>query len=229
MKRAIKITLWSIASLVGLVFLLGAVFNHKIHNGFPVSYETDAPAIEIPGDKHAVLLFSKTTGFRHGESIEAGKKTFLELAVKNDWFLYSTEEGGVFNVGQLNKFDAVVFNNCTGRLLNDEQKKVLEDYVNNGGTLIGIHGAGDFSHHWDWYEDNLMGARFSHHPLDPQLQQADITLNAVPDSTLTDGYPPPGHMQMSGMYSSRIRGRKASRLFIASTASRSTRAATCFG
>jgi len=189
MKKAIKITLWSIASLVVLLFLFGAVFFYKVRNGFPVSYETDVPAIDIPGDKHTVLLFSKSTGFRHGESIDAGKEAFLALASKNNWFLYSTEEGGVFNPAQLAKFDAVVFNNCTGRLLNDEQQKALEDYVNEGGNLIGIHGAGDNSHHWDWFEENLMGAHFSHHALDPQLQLAELAYCPVPDSTLTAGLP----------------------------------------
>jgi uncharacterized protein len=189
MKKVIKIILWSIASLAVLLFLLGSVFYYKIFYGFPVSYETEAPAIQIPENKHTVLLFSKSTGFRHDESIEAGKSRFLALASKNDWFLYSTEEAGVFNVEQLAKFDCVVFNNCTGRLLTDEQQKVLEEYVNNGGNLIGIHGAGDNSHHWDWYVENFIGAHFSHHPLDPQLQAATITLEPVSDSTLTDGLP----------------------------------------
>jgi type 1 glutamine amidotransferase len=189
MKKAIKITLWSIAALVVLFFLLGGVFYYKISYGFPVSYETDAPVIQIPGNKHTVLLFSKSTGYRHEESIEAGKSSFLALAAKNDWFLFSTEEAGIFNVEQLAKFDVVVFNNCTGRLFTDEQQNVLEEYVNSGGSLIGIHGAGDKSHHWDWYVENFIGAHFSHHPLDPQLQVAEITLNPVPDSTLTDGLP----------------------------------------
>lgn len=190
MKRILKIALWTIALFV--VVIVGAVslFMYKVKNGFPVSYETNAPALDIPSGKRAVLLFSKSTGFRHEESIEAGKEKFLELASKNDWYLYSTEEGGVFNLEQLSKFDAVVFNNCTGRLLNDEQQRAFQDYVNNGGKFIGIHGAGDNSHHhWPWYVDNLIGAHFSHHPLEPQLQVAAITLNNAQDSTLTAGLP----------------------------------------
>ena len=189
MKKALKIILWTFVSLVVLLFASGSIFMYKVRNGFPVSFETEAPALEIPADKHAVLLFSKSTGFRHEASIEAGKAKFRELAKKNNWFLYDTEEGGVFNPSQLEKFDVVIFNNSTGRVLNDEQQKALEDYVNNGGNLIGIHGSGDNSHHWDWYEQNLMGAHFSHHPLDPQLQLAEITLNPVGDSTLAAGLP----------------------------------------
>ncbi len=189
MKKFLKILLWTLGSLIVVVVILLAGFVYKVKYGFPVSYETDAPAIAFPEGQTKVLLFSKATGFRHGESIEAGKKVFGELAQKNNWFLYDTEEGGVFNQEQLPKFDVVVFSNSTGRVLSDEQQKVLEDYVQNGGTLIGIHGAGDDSHHWDWYEQNLMGARFSHHPLDPQLQEAELVLNDQSDSLLAAGLP----------------------------------------
>ena len=190
MRKFLKFFLWSFIGVLVALLIMMSVFMYKVKYGFPVSYETEAPAIDFPDDQRSVLLFSKCTGFRHGESIEAGKKTFEDLAQKNNWFLYSTEEGGVFNAEQLSKFDVVIFNNSTGRLLNDEQQKLLQQYVENGGSLIGIHGAGDFSHpNWDWYEQNLVGSLFSHHSLNPQFQEAEITLNAVPDSTLSQGLP----------------------------------------
>jgi hypothetical protein len=187
MNRFIKILLLSIISIIVISTVLMAGFIYKIKNGFPVSFETEVPAINFPAARTTVLLFSKATGFRHGESIEAGKMAFAQLANKNEWFLHDTEEGGVFNADQLVKFDVVIFNNSTGRVLNDEQQKALEEYVEQGGTLLGIHGAGDDSHHWEWYEQNLLGTKFSHHPLDPQLQEADVTLNAVPDSITSQG------------------------------------------
>jgi type 1 glutamine amidotransferase len=189
MKRFLKITLWIIGSLVVILTLLMWGFMHKIQNGFPVSYETDAPPIDFPEGKRAILLFSKSTGFRHSESIDAGKLAFSAMAKKNDWFVYDTEEGGAFNPEQLAKFDVVVFNNSTGRVLNDEQQKALEDYVEQGGSLVGIHGSGDNSHHWEWYVNNLMGAEFSHHAIEPHLQAADVILNPVPDSTIVEGLP----------------------------------------
>lgn len=187
MKKILKIVLWAILSIILIMVVALSVFVYKVKNGFPVSYETEAPVIEIPTDRTSVLLFSKSTGFRHSESIDAGKKVFDELAQKNNWFLFSTEEGGVFNTAQLSKFKVVIFNNSTGRVLNDEQQQVLEQYVTNGGMLIGIHGAGDDSHHWDWYEQNLLGTKFSHHPIAQQLQEATVTLNQVSDSTLLQG------------------------------------------
>ncbi|WP_416865095.1 MAG: ThuA domain-containing protein [Imperialibacter sp.] len=187
MKKILKIALWSVLGIVVVLVGLMAGFMYKIKNGFPVSYETEAPNLTIPANQTSVLLFSKATGFRHGESIEAGKKVFAQLAIKNNWFLYDTEDGGVFNPDQLAQFDVVIFNNSTGRVLNDEQQQNLEDYVTNGGSLIGIHGAGDNSHHWDWYTENLMGATFSHHSLDPHLQETKVMLEAGADSLLAAG------------------------------------------
>lgn len=189
MKRMLKIILWSGIGFITVGGLLFAGFLYKVKHGFLVSYETQVPSIDFPSDRRTVLLFSKSTGFRHGESIEAGKKAFAELARKNNWFLYSTEEGGVFNPEQLTNFDVVIFNNSTGRVLNDTQQTALENYVEQGGSLIGIHGSGDDSHHWEWYEQNLTGVRFSHHPIDPQLQQTTVMLNAVPETLLTQGLP----------------------------------------
>ncbi len=189
MKKWLKIFLWTIFSIVILLGVLMAGFIYKVKNGFPVSYETEKPQLNIPDGQFAVLLFSKTTGFRHSESIEASKKVFADLAKKNNWFLYQTEEGGIFNTEQLAKFNVVVFDNSTGEVINDEQKKALENYVENGGGLLGIHGAGDDSHHWPWYEQNLLGATFSHHPLSPQLQKTDLYLEPKADSTLAHQLP----------------------------------------
>lgn len=187
MKKMLKIVGIGLLSLFVVGGMALGLFVYKVKNGFPVSYETDPAQISIPNEGIKVLLFSKTTGFRHSESIDASKKVFQKLAVENAWFLYTTESAGVFNPEQLMQFDVVIFNNSTGRVLTDEQRVYLEEYVKNGGKLIGIHGAGDDSHHWDWYEQSLLGAKFSHHPLNPQLQKTTLTINTASDLLLKDG------------------------------------------
>lgn len=189
MKKALKIILWSVLGLLVLLVGAGSLFFYKVKNGFPVSYETEKPTINFPANQPAVLVFSKTTGFRHAESIDASKPVFAEMARRNGWFVYETEAGGVFNPEQLRQFKAVIFNNSTGRVLNDEQQQALGQYVEGGGALIGIHGAGDNSHHWPWYETNLLGAEFSHHPLKPQLQKTDVHVEPGVDSTLSQQLP----------------------------------------
>ena len=193
MKKFFKILGWTLLTFIVLLFAAGSLFIYKVKNGFPVSYETEMPTLSIPSDKPAVLLFSKTTGFRHGESIDASKPVVKDLATKNGWFVYETEDGGIFNPEQLAQFEVVIFNNSTGPVLNEEQQKNLQNYVENGGTLMGIHGAGDDSHHeFHWYEQNLLGTRFSHHPLNPQFQKAKVRLQDTTFSALVakefDGY-----------------------------------------
>ncbi|WP_291787558.1 ThuA domain-containing protein [Cecembia sp.] len=179
MKKFIKIFAWAVFSTFIILVFIGSFLIYKVKYGFPVRFETVMPDIEFPTDRKVnVLLFSKTTGFRHDASIDAGKEAFAVMAVKDDWFLYETESGGVFNEEQLSKFDVVIFNNSTGRVLNDKQQQVLENYVENGGMLLGIHGAGDDSHRWEWYEQNLIGAKFSHHPIKNQIQETDLYLEA---------------------------------------------------
>ncbi len=174
-------------------FLLGGaamgIFFYKITHGFPVTYETEKPIIQFPMGQPAILVFSKTTGFRHGESIKASVPAFTEMGKRNKWFVYHTEEGGVFNPEQLRQFKAVVFNNSTGRVLNDEQQLALSQYVEAGGVLLGIHGAGDNSHRWPWYEQSLLGTRFSHHPINPQFQKTTVHLELAGDTNLTKHLP----------------------------------------
>ena len=190
MKKAVKIILWSVLGLALLLVAAGSLFFYKIQNGFPVSYETEKPTLNLPSNQPAILVFSKTTGFRHGESIDASKPVFQAMARRNGWFVYETEEGGIFNAEQLRRFKTVVFNNSTGRVLSDEQQQALGQYVEEGGALLGIHGAGDNSHHWPWYETNLLGTRMSHHPIEPHLQKTPVLVEAAADSMLTRNLPP---------------------------------------
>ena len=145
-------------------------------------YETDIPEIEFAEGKKAILLFSKTNGFVHSEAITAGKKAFHEMAAGNDWFIYETDEAGVFNAEQLAQFHAVIWNNVSGQVLTEEQRVDFQAYLENGGGFLGIHAAGDFSHHWTWYYDHVLGTTFSHHPLSPQLQEAELHLQNTVDS-----------------------------------------------
>lgn len=182
MKKIFKIIGWSILVIILFLVSAGALFFYKVQNGFPVSYETDKPNIGFPANQKAILVFSKTTGFRHGESINASIPVINQLGKKNNYFVYQTEEGGAFNEEQLKKFSLVIFDNSTGRVLNDDQQASLEKYVEAGGALMGIHGAGDGSHHWDWYVNNLLGTEFSHHPLAPQFQDAEVSMSNGVDS-----------------------------------------------
>jgi hypothetical protein len=188
MPRWVKIILWIFLSLVLLLGTALGFFMYKVKFGIP-SYETEAPTIDIPDDRPAILLYSKTTGFRHSEAIDASKPMFEKMAEDQQWFLYETEESGIINAEQLSQFEVIIWNNSTGKGLTDEQRSTVQNYIENGGGLIGIHGAGDDSHNWDWYKNNLLGARFSHHPVKNQLQETTVYSNNTTDSLLQQKLP----------------------------------------
>jgi uncharacterized protein len=190
MKKVLKIILWSLLTIIVVLGLFFASFMYKVKNGLPI-YETEIPKINFPTNQKSVLLFTKSTGFRHSSSIEASKLIMVELAKKNNWFLYETENGAVFNATQLAKFSVVIFDNSTGRLLNEEQKASFEKYVENGGSYMGIHGAGDNSHLWPWYIQNLTGSDFSHHAITEGFKTQNTTVNIENhvDSITVSGLP----------------------------------------
>lgn len=58
-------------------------------------HETVAPAMPARFEHPAVLVFSKTNGFRHDEAIEASNPMFVALGKQNDWSVFVTENGAV--------------------------------------------------------------------------------------------------------------------------------------
>ncbi|WP_372754859.1 ThuA domain-containing protein [Mariniflexile sp.] len=119
-----------------------------------------------------VLVFSKTTGFRH-ESIETGIKTIQALGKENNFEVTNTEDAQQFSVENLKQYKLVVFLNTTGDVLNDDEEKAFETFIKNGGSFMGIHSATDTEYDWPWY-GKLVGAYFLSHP-----EQATATLIRV--------------------------------------------------
>ncbi|MHA4740283.1 ThuA domain-containing protein [Dyadobacter sp. MSC1_007] len=113
----------------------------------------------------AVLLFSKTNGFRH-KSIEKGIEAIKAEGQKLGWQVDATEDGGYFNPTCLRSYKAVIFLSTTGDILTDTQQKAFQNYIENGGGYAGIHSASDMEYDWDWY-GQLLGTRFRDHTFLP--------------------------------------------------------------
>jgi cytochrome c len=124
-----------------------------------------------------LLIFSRTAGFRH-QSIGAGLRMFDELAAKYGFAIVKTEDPAVFSDAQIGAFDAVVFLNTTGDVLNDAQQRAFERYIQSGGGYVGIHAAADteIDGSWPWYI-RLVGGTFAGHPMNPSnVQQARLSV-----------------------------------------------------
>jgi type 1 glutamine amidotransferase len=142
-----------------------------------------------------ILIFSKTTGFRH-DSIEAATTAIRDIVassgtVSSDTVSSeyggitadATEDAGAFTDDNLTKYDALAFLSTTGELFDDTQRSALERFVRAGGGFAGIHAASNGEPEWPFFGD-LIGARFDGHP---EIQQATIS---VADS----GHPATAHL-----------------------------------
>lgn len=117
------------------------------------------------------LVFSKTAGFRHS-SIPDGISAIQQLGVENNFLVDTTEDASKFNNVTLSQYQAVIFLNTTGDILNGEQQTAFEEYIQGGGGYVGIHSASDTEYDWKWY-GNLVGAYFQSHPA---IQSATIII-----------------------------------------------------
>lgn len=132
-----------------------------------------------------VLVFSKTAGYYH-ESIPTGIAAIQKLGQENNFEVDTTKNSELFNDSTLANYDAVVFLSTTMDVLNENQEKAFERYIQNGGGYVGIHAAADTEYDWPWY-NKLVGAYFLSHPNDPNVRRAAID---VVDST---------HIAMAGL------------------------------
>ncbi|MER7460769.1 ThuA domain-containing protein [Micromonospora sp. NPDC126480] len=121
-----------------------------------------APPVAAADPAYQVLVFSKTAGFRHG-SIAAGVQAIRDLAAANNFTVTATEDANAFTTTNLAQFEAVVFLNTTGDVLNTSQQNAFQGYIEGGGGFVGVHAASDTEHGWSWYGE-LVGARFVSHP-----------------------------------------------------------------
>ena len=146
---------------------------------------------EVP-EEPALLVLSATAGYRHG-SIEAGNQAIQELAgeIAEEVDRESVSVDVVDDPGgdasefpsdaeTLAQYDAVVWNNTTGSVLDESQRAAFEAYIDDGGGYVGIHAAADTHYDWEWYGD-LMGAYFADHP-EVQTAQVNVTDRAHPST-----------------------------------------------
>jgi type 1 glutamine amidotransferase len=131
----------------------------------------------------AVLVFSRTEGFRH-DSIPAGVAALERAAAQEGFTLVATEDPAQFSGANLARYAAVVWLSTTGDVLDSEQQAAFEGYIRDGGGYIGIHAAADTEYDWRWY-GGLVGAYFESHP---SIQPATVRI-ADPAHPSTAGLP----------------------------------------
>ncbi len=177
MGRSARIAGAIVLVLAASAALLAYLGYRQVVGGDPI-FETDPPPLPawIGSDgRPAVLVFSKTSGYRHVEAIPACRAALEEIAGRRGWALFATENGATFRPDYLERFDAVFFNNVSGDVFTPEQRAALRAWVEVGGGFVGVHGSGgDFAYDWRWYVEQLIGAQFAGHVMTPQFQTATV-------------------------------------------------------
>jgi cytochrome c len=135
--------------------------------------ESPSPMPNMPSTPatFAVLVFSKTEGFRH-DSIPAGIAAVRQQGHVRGFSIDATEDSSAFTDDNLARYKAVVFLSTTGDVLNPAQQSAFERFIRRGGGFVGVHSAADTEYDWPFY-GALMGAYFSGHP---DIQTATIQI-----------------------------------------------------
>ena len=129
-------------------------------------YEVDRKEpLAVPAGQPAMLIFDRSNGFRDGPSVEAATEALRAIGQRRGWTFVFSSSAGDFTPRNLARFRAILWNNVSGDMLALGQRAALRRYVERGGGFAAIHGSGgDPLYLWDWYADELIGARFIGHP-----------------------------------------------------------------
>ena len=120
-----------------------------------------------------VLVFSKTTGFRH-DSIPVAVAAIRRLGRAHRFSVEQTEDERRFTDRDLERYDAVIFLSTTGEpLAREGHRQAFRRYIRRGGGFVGVHAASDSFARWPWYV-GLVGASFRRHA--PGTSAVDVVL-----------------------------------------------------
>jgi type 1 glutamine amidotransferase len=135
-----------------------------------------APLAHNPDADYNVLVFSKTTGFRHDHiphTVLAIQKLGIEHNFNVDVYdpqlpTVTLPTSPFLSLDTLKQYDTIVFESTVGHpgpLNPVTEQPNFEAYMRQGGGYVGIHGAADSfeAGTWPWY-GNLVGGFFTNHP-----------------------------------------------------------------
>ena len=121
------------------------------------------PAARAEQRLNRILYVTHAAGYRH-DVIPLSQAILKQLGENSGMFeATATEDLSEFTIGNLGRYDAVMFY-TTGELpMSDAQKTALLDFVRSGHGFVGIHSATDTFYGWPDYLE-LIGGYFDGHP-----------------------------------------------------------------
>ncbi len=147
-----------------------------------------------------ILHYSETSGYDHNTRSQS-LAMLQAMGATNGFLVDDDATGDLFNsISTLQEYSVIVFSNTSGNAILDAfQRTNFEQYINSGGSYLGIHAASDTYRHssangnntgtWDFYAE-LVGASVQESPNHvsgtPQYSMAHIA-----DHRSTDNIPDP--------------------------------------
>lgn len=141
-----------------------------------------AISTSLQAQQFNVLLFTKSNAYHH-KSVNVAVTAMEGLAKKHHFSMDWHEDPARINTANLEQYDVIVFLLTNGDILDEEQKKALQAFVQSGKGFVGIHSASDTENRWDWYT-RMVGRTFHIHP---EVQTAEL-------SVIDRGFPGLEHM-----------------------------------
>jgi type 1 glutamine amidotransferase len=133
----------------------------------------------LPGDAtedDRVLLFTRTLGYRHADSIAVAGPA---LAARLDAYriaVDATEDPTVFTAENLARYRGVVFAYTTGNdVIDPTGKAAFEAFARGGGGFLGIHSVTDTEYAWPFFQELIVVPFASH----PAIQPGTIHVEAA--------------------------------------------------
>ena len=144
-----------------------------------------ASVAALAAEPNRALVFSKTVGFRHKDSIPLGNELLAKQFKAAGLEVDITEDAAVFTAENLAKYRAVAFMSTTGDVMGDvvakdaskeakeaaakaalPRRAAFQAWLENGGAFVGVHAASDAGaadKYWPWFA-NMIGGLFNGHP-----------------------------------------------------------------
>mgnify|MGYP006162186517 CR=1 FL=1 len=148
-----------------------------------------ASVVALAAEPNRALVFSKTAGFRHKDSIPLGNELLAKQFKAAGLEVDITEDAAVFTAENLARYRAVAFMSTTGDIMSDvvakdaskeakdaaaktaePRRAAFQAWMENGGAFVGVHAASDTEYKWPWY-GKMIGGYFAGHP---QIQPATL-------------------------------------------------------
>ncbi len=150
----------------------------------------------VSTDKRKIMVFSQATGFTHW-CIPHNNEMLKILGKKSGTYdVKISRDADSFESDNLDKYDAIVFNNCnpsspdrdlfydllkqntnldeeTIRSKADELQQNVLDYVKNGGGLLVLHGAISVQNNSPEFSE-MVGGSFDFHPIQQEIHVREV-------------------------------------------------------